>query len=393
MRRLLLPAVCLSLGACSSSGPVHPPTELKPLVAELAISQEWSTYAPAGDLDQVYSGLTAVVDPDIMYTVNSDGVLDALDRVKGKRLWRQKLKTVVSGGIGSNQDFLFLGTARAEVIAVAKKDGVIKWRAPVSAEVLAPPVATGSHVIVRCGDGKVMAFNAENGQQLWLLERSMPALTLWGMATPVVAGDSVLLGLDDGHLLAVRLYDGSVLWDVTLNTPKGRTDLERMVDIDATPAVADDTIFAAAYQGKVFALALDSGRVLWSRDFGASVGLVIDQDNVYVVDDQDEVMALDRRTGGTLWKQDQLKYRSLSSPALVDNALVVNDFEGYLHWIARDDGRILARYKTNERGLRTTVNVADGKTYVRSPLGEVDVLKLRRIAPMSNAKLFWFSEF
>lgn len=393
MKRLLLAALAITLGACSSSGPVHPPTELKSLKSELAISQGWSVYTSQGDLDEVYSALESVVDTNVVYTVNSDGMLDALDRGTGKRLWRQKLKTVVSGGVGENQDLLFVGTADAEVIALDKRDGAIKWRVKVATEILTPPVANASHVVVRCGDGKAIALSTENGQQLWRLDRSVPALTLRGIGKPVIAGDEVLLGLDDGHLLALRLYDGSVSWDVTLNIPKGRTDLERLVDVDATPVVVEDTVFAAAYQGKVVAMALDSGRTLWSRDFGSSAGLVVDQNNVYVVDDQDQMWALDRRNGGTLWKQDQLKYRGLSTPALSDSAILVADFEGYIHWISREDGRMLARYQTNERGLRVGAKADAGKIYVRSPLGEFYVLKLRRIEPMSNAGLFWFSEF
>ncbi|MBI3771702.1 MAG: PQQ-binding-like beta-propeller repeat protein [Gammaproteobacteria bacterium] len=225
MKRLLLAALMIALGACSSSGPVHPPTELKSLKSELAISQGWSVYTPRGDLDLVYSALEPAVDADVIFTVNSDGVLDALDRGTGKRVWRQKLKTVVSGGVGENHDLLFVGTADAEVIALDKRDGAIKWRVSVATEVLTPPVANASHVIVRCGDGKVIALSTENGQQLWRLDRSVPALTLRGIGKPVIAGETVLLGLDDGHLLALRLYDGSVSWDVTLNIPKGRTDL------------------------------------------------------------------------------------------------------------------------------------------------------------------------
>jgi outer membrane protein assembly factor BamB len=393
MKRLLLAFMMISLGACSSSGPVHPPTELKSLKSELAVSQGWSVFAPQGDLDVVYSALEPVLDENIIFTANSDGVLQALDRSNGRRIWQQKLKTVVSGGVGENQELLFVGTANAEVIALDKRDGAIKWRVGVATEILTPPVASASHVIVRCGDGKVLALSTENGHQLWRLDRSEPALTLRGIGKPVIAGDSVLLGMDDGHLLALRLYDGSVTWDVTLNIPKGRTDLERLVDIDATPVVVGNTIFAAAYQGKVVAMALDTGHTLWARDFGSSAGLVVDRDNVYVVDDQDLVWALDQRSGGTLWKQDQLKYRGLSTPAMIDNAILVTDFEGYLHWIAREDGRMLARYQTNERGLRAGTKVDAGKTYVRSALGEFYELKLRKTEPMSNAGLFWFSEF
>jgi len=186
----------------------------------------------------------------------------------------------------------------------------------------------------------------------------------------------VLLGTADGRLVALSLYDGSVRWESAIVVPQGRTDLERMVDVDAPPVVVDGTVYVVAYQGRVVALSLVTGALQWSRDIGSSAGLAVDRHHVYVVDDEDQVWALDRRNGASLWMQDKLKYRDLTAPALANNALVVGDFEGYLHWLSLDDGKIFARYQVHGDGVRVTPIVLDNTLYVRSKVGELDALTL-----------------
>ncbi len=381
MRRLWPLLLLLLLAGCGVSGPMHKPAELQPFVAERLITKEWSALTPEGRLGSVYNRLVPVVTQEMLYTVDARGVIRAIDAQQGKKRWKHDLDTVVSAGLGANEESLFVGTADAEVIALSRHDGQVKWRTEVSTEVLAPPVANGSYVIVACGNGQVFALNSENGLLLWQLQRSVPALTLRGNSTPVIVGDVVVLGTADGHLLAVSIYNGDTLWEATVAVPQGRTDLERMVDVDVTPLVVDGVVYSAAYQGRVVALSLDSGRVLWSRDIGAHAGLLADEKHLYVVADDSHVWALDRRSGATLWRQDALAYRDLSAPALYDGFLVVADFEGFLHWLSLDDGRVVARYQVDEgRAIKTPVQVQNGLAYVRNERGEIEVLLSRDLA-------------
>lgn len=376
MRFILLPLLLLTLVGCSSSGPIREPAELEPVAAARDVKVVWSKFTSSNQLNLVYDRLTPAIADGRLYTANANGMVYAFDLAKGKKQWQQEFDLVITGGVGLNEQSLFFGTSKAEVVALNRNDGTLLWRATLSSEVLAPPVATSSQVIVRCVDGNVYALSAESGQRLWHYQGSVPALTLRGDSTPVIAGENVLLGLANGRLASLSLYDGSVTWESNVVVAQGRTDLERMVDVDATPLVADDTIYAVAYQGRVVALSRLTGTQQWSRDMGSSAGMGLDEHHLYVVDDEDQVWALDRSNGASLWKSDKLKYRDLTAPAPVQDAVVVGDFEGYLHWLSLEDGRIIARHQIDSDGIRVVPIVINNVLYVRSRNGDLKALTL-----------------
>lgn len=376
MRFILLPLLLLTLVGCSSSGPIREPAELEPVAAARDVKVVWSKFTSSNQLNLVYDRLTPAIADGRLYTANANGMVYAFDLAKGKKQWQQEFDLVITGGVGLNEQSLFFGTSKAEVVALNRNDGTLLWRATLSSEVLAPPVATSSQVIVRCVDGNVYALSAESGQRLWHYQGSVPALTLRGDSTPVIAGENVLLGLANGRLASLSLYDGSVTWESNVVVAQGRTDLERMVDVDATPLVADDTIYAVAYQGRVVALSRLTGTQQWSRDMGSSAGMGLDEHHLYIVDDEDQVWALDRSNGASLWKSDKLKYRDLTAPAPVQDAVVVGDFEGYLHWLSLEDGRIIARHQIDSDGIRVVPIVINNVLYVRSRNGDLKALTL-----------------
>lgn len=376
MRSLWLVLLVSLLAACSSSGPIHEPTELEPLQSGEQIHPLWSVSTPSTSEDEVYDALRPVIADDVLYTLNAEGVVQAHSLKHGKRLWKVELDTTVSAGLGMSSKLLLLGTAKGEVLALSRQDGKLAWRARASSEVLAPPVAGNGLVIVRSGDGVTEALKLADGAQVWRYTSQVPPLSLRGVATPVISGDLVLLGLANGHLLALSLFDGVEQWDATVVVPKGRTDLERMVDVDAAPLVVDDVIYVTAHQGRVLALSRLTGTMLWSRDLGSSVGMAVNGQTLYLVDDQGQVWAMDRGNGATLWKSEKLKYRGLSAPAAYDDAVVVGDLEGYLHWLAQGDGHIFARYQVDHDGIHVAPLVKDNVLYCRSRTGKVEALRL-----------------
>ncbi len=373
---MVVPFVATGLVGCSSTGPINEPTELVELENPASVKQLWKASTSSSDFNLVYDRIQPVIAGELLYTVSANGIVYAFDRAKGKRQWKKELDVVISAAVGINDKALFVGSSKGEVLALERNNGEILWRQRLSSELVTQPVATSSLVVVRSGDGSIYGLDAENGSRVWVYQRSVPALTLRGESVPVVADDMVLLGTADGRLIALSLYDGSVRWELAIVVSQGRTDLERMVDVDATPAVVDGTVYAVAYQGRVVALSLLTGALQWSRDIGSSAGLAVDRHHVYVVDDEDQVWALDRRNGASLWKQDKLKYRDLTAPVLANNAVVVGDFEGYLHWLSLDDGKIFARHQVHDDGVRVTPIVLDNTLYVRSKVGKLEALTL-----------------
>ncbi|HHJ80597.1 MAG TPA: outer membrane protein assembly factor BamB [Candidatus Tenderia electrophaga] len=375
--RLFLPLLMAgSLLACSST-PIHEPTPLEPLATAVKVQKLWSVSLPSSSKSLVYDHLQSVLQGGVIYSVSAGGVVQANDIGKAALLWKQNLDVVVSAGLAIEKNLLVLATSEAEVIAMAKDDGKVLWRSPVSSEVLAQPVISGNFVIVRSADGVTQALNVDDGELLWSFSSNVPALSLRGDATPVVSGDLVLLGQANGRLSALSIFDGVLQWEAVVVVPQGRTDLERMVDVDATPLVVDDVVYVAAHQGRVLALSRLTGATLWSRDLGTSIGMSVDNEKLYIVDDEGLVWALDRRNGATLWKLDKLKYRDLSAPVGYADSIVVGDFEGQLHWISKDSGAITARYQVDDAGVRVAPLVRDGILYSRSKSGRLEALRLK----------------
>ncbi len=375
-------ALSLSLGGCSwFGGPdVDPPAVLVDFEPSAAIKEVWTVDIGTGP-DRRFLRLGAARHGDTIYTVDVKGRVRALAQDNGTERWRTDLDLEITGGVGFGDDLVLVASRKGMVVALEKSKGQELWRAQATSEILAPPAADAGVVVVQSVDGRLTGLASANGKRLWILDRSEPALSLRGTATPVILDDAVLTGFASGKIVAVNLKNGRLLWETPVSQPQGRSEIERLIDVDVPLLVSGHTLLAAAYQGKIVAVNLESGRLLWSRDLSTYSALAADSGNVYVSDVRGNVYALDLQTGSTVWKQDKLAWRRLSAPTVTGNAVAVADFEGYVHWLGREDGRFLAR----ERAARAAVlaaPIADGDTlYVSTQNGYLAALRLGTRAP------------
>lgn len=350
MRIAWLGFVVLVVAGCSSVPQSERPSPLPAYSKDVTAKASWSHNLGAWK-DTPEGRVQPVVAGGMLVVVDGLDWLHVYDARSGKLRWEQRTGLVITGGIGVAGESLLVGTRHGQVVAYALADGRVLWRASVSSEVLAPPAVADGVAVIRSGDGKLFGLNARDGKQLWMFERAVPTLSLHGTGSAVIAGDEVFAGLANGKLAALNLKDGSLLWEVAVAMPQGRSELERMVDVDADPLVMGDTVYAVAYQGRVVALERSTGRELWARDISSYHDMTADEHALYLSDDQGNVWAFDRSSGAALWKQDKLRNRSVSAPVLFGKYLVVADFQGYLHWLAPDDGRLVGRYHVDEVGV------------------------------------------
>lgn len=373
MRAPLLLAAAALLAACSSVPESERPLPLPTNTHEVELKSSWShrfgawQTAPEGPIQPALTdGRLAMV----------DGLdwLRALDARTGRLRWERRTELPITAGITAAGDELLVGTREGQVSAYTLEDGDVRWRTTLSSEILAPPTVAGDVAVVRSGDGKVYALNLTDGKTLWTFERTVPTLSLRGVGPAVVDGDQVFVGFASGKLAALSLKDGSLLWETTVATPQGRSELERLVDVDAAPVVGDGSVYAAAYQGRVSALSRDDGRVLWGRELSVYNNFVADGHALYLSDEHGAVWAIDRASGAALWKQERLGRRRLSGPVLFGGYLVVADFEGYLHFLARDDGRLVGRYHAADAGV-TGLLATDKLLYAEGRDGSIVALR------------------
>ncbi len=369
---LLVGFAAIQLAGCSSA-PVEPPAALVEFAPELTVKTVWSAQVGRG-VGKEDLRLSPRLVGDIIYANDHKGVVVSLFADSGEERWAVDLGEPLTSGPGYGEGVVVIGSAEGQIVALAAEDGAIRWRAQLSSEILASPAVGGGVVVAHTADGKLFALDAADGKQLWIYDRTVPTLTLRGTSAPVIVSDIVVDGFASGKIALLALRDGRVLWEKSIAVPRGRSELERMVDIDASPLVIGSVLYAVSFQGRIAAIDLQSGRVLWSRAMSSSTGLVADEDALYLSDGDDNVWALDRANGASLWQQEALQRRLLTAPAVYGESIVVGDSEGYLHWMARGDGRFLARFPI-ESGTRVAPIAAGERLYAFSNGGKLICLE------------------
>jgi outer membrane protein assembly factor BamB len=405
MRRFLLALMAVSMTGCSwftwlpwvdedEEAKKLQPAELVDFDPEVRINRVWRSSIGDG-LGKKYLRLDPLVLADRIYAADGYGVVEARDRFTGKRVWRSRVGKVesgflsalnfmdrkdpsfVSGGVGAGAGYVLIGTTFGEVVALSAADGTEVWRTEVGSEVLSAPVSGDDLVFVQTINGRLLALEEDSGEIRWSFDNQVPVLTLRGTGTPVYSNDVVYAGFASGKVNALRSDTGEPVWEERVMLPEGRSELERMVDVDGTPLLIGPLLYAVSYHGKLKAMRRTDGATLWEMDVSSFLNLAEGYGQVYVVGDDDVVTAVDQQSAEVIWKQEGMARRKLTSPVAFSNYLAVGDSEGYLHILAQSDGRFLARRKLDGDGLRSAMTVADGVLLVMGNSGSLQALEIQ----------------
>ena len=353
-----------------------PPAVLVEYPPEIKLTEVWSESVGVG-ADEQSLKLIPVSGFGKLLVADRDGLVQARDLDTGRVIWEVETELKLSAGPGLGDGTVILGSSDADVIALNIDNGSQLWKAKVSSEVLSVPVVANEIVVVRSTDGDMVAFNEKTGGKRWNYEHNAPALSVRGIGAPLVLGDHVIEGFDNGKLIALRLTDGKYAWETTVAIPKGRSEVERLVDLDVDPIDVAGVIYIASYHGGAAAISDSDGEVMWRNDSISSyTGLSHDFRNLYLSDATDDVWQIEQRTGASLWKQKELHQRKLTAPAVYDSYVVVGDFEGYVHWLSVNDGRQLGRIKVSDSAIDAKPLVVNDTVYVYAKDGTLAALKV-----------------
>jgi outer membrane protein assembly factor BamB len=372
LKRYAVPAACamtvLALAACSSSKddrrtPV-PLTEFKPV---LNVQQVWK--ASVGKAGRYLFAPIAV--GDTVYAAGANGSVAKIDAQTGKEIWSVKLKDDLSAGVGSDGNLTAVGGLKGQV-DVLDANGKLLWRTTVAGEIISPPLVGNGLVIVRTIDGQIIAFNAQTGEQKWLYRNRAVPLNLRVSAGMTFAGDqAVLAGFPGGGFSAINLQTGDAYWETPVSYPKGVTEVERINDVSGPPTLLGATTCAVTFQGQLGCFDANSGRPMWEKPFSSVSGIAQDESTVVGADDWSVVHAYSVATGAQTWSSDKLKNRDLSVPVVLGHAVVMGDFEGYVHFLSLDDGSLVSRVKTDGSPIVAAPVLAGNTLVVQTKDGDL----------------------
>lgn len=367
--KLALASTVAVLASCSTlsslnpfSGkpaPRNPPAALVDFGQTMAVRTAWSTsIGSAGNF--VFSPAVA---GGSVFVAAADGSLARIDAGNGRPHWRVNVGASLTAGVGSDGATVAVAAEKGVLMAF-DSDGKARWKAQASSEILSAPAVGQGLVIVRSVDNRIAAYDAESGTRRWITQRTSPPLTLRTAPGIVISGPTAYVALPGGRLLALALGNGGPRWEVAVGDPRGTTELERIADLSGMPVIAGRDVCAVAYQGRVACFDMNTGEPRWARELSSDVGVAVDEQRLFVADERGAVSAFARDTGSVAWRNDKLANRRLSTPVVVGRAMAVGDFQGYVHFLARDDGALVARSAIDGSAvMATAANAGTGAIF------------------------------
>ncbi|MEX0446921.1 outer membrane protein assembly factor BamB [Xenorhabdus sp. SGI246] len=329
-----------------------------------------------------YSHLSPAWQGSTVYVADRHGIVKAFEIDSGKELWStdlsektgllsSRLSALLSGGLTVSGDRLYVGTEKAKVIALDSTNGKVEWESQVAGEALSRPVVSDGLVLIHTGNGMLQALNENDGSVAWSINMDTPSLSVRGESAPAIAYGAAIVGGDNGRISAVLLSQGQLIWQQRISQVTGATEIDRLNDVDMTPVISDNVIYAIAYNGNLVAMDMRSGQIIWKRDLGSVNDMVVTDNNIFIVDQDDRILSLRKSDGVTIWSQNNLLHRNLTAPEMYNGYLVVGDGEGYLHWLNMADGQFVAQHKVDSSGLLSRPVIASDKLMVQAKDGAV----------------------
>ncbi len=362
MKKLLVVLGFLTLFACSSNKKeLVDPTELVKIQNQGRFTQLWKRSLDKAEEAYGYQ-LRPAFNKGRLYVATQSGRVLALDAVSGKEIWVTDLDVELSAGPGLGDDLLAVGSPEGQLFALDMETGQRRWNTQVTSEILSSPVIDRNVLVVRTQDGRVYGFSTDSGVRQWVFDTEIPNLTLRGNSRPVARAGRVYIGFDSGQVAALNIDDGSVLWQQNVVDNQGKTELDRIADIDGDIAVVATELYLSSAAGKTLSVATESGRILWAQDYGSVSGITVSRRSLFISDTDSKVRMMARADGSLEWTQEALLNRSLTKPVSLQGDLVVGDLEGYLHVLDGEDGTIKSRVR------------AGSNSFYSAPLVVVDVI-------------------
>ena len=358
-----------SLNPFASKSKTDQPAPLVELKGTMAVRTAWKLEIGKAGSYQFSPALTG----NTVVVASGNGDIARVEAATGRQIWRTKAGTELSSGVGTDGNLIVVGGTKGTLLAF-DMDGKPLWKSQLSSEILSAPVVGQGVVVARSLDNRIVGFDAKTGEKKWTVQRISPPLTLRNAPGMVVNGNDVIIAQPAGRLSSFILATGAPRWDVEVGVARGATELERVTDIGGAPVLFENDVCAVSYQGRVGCFDVNTGSARWTRDLSSEAGVAVDQRFVFAPDDKGALLAFNRDTGASAWKNDKLAFRRLSTPLSYGRAVAVGDYQGIVHFLSREDGSFLARAATDGSPIVGTPVVAGSHLIFQTQNGTVTAI-------------------
>ncbi|MGB2242746.1 MAG: outer membrane protein assembly factor BamB [Porticoccaceae bacterium] len=353
------------------------PAQLEKIDQQVELSLVWNAKAGSSNKDY-WANLQMAASDKSLFTADHSGTVVALNLEDGEKQWSVELDLPVSGGVGYGAEKLVLGTIEGQIYALSAGDGSVLWSSTVSSEVISSPSASEDIVVAQSIDNRLYAFDANTGEELWQHDAGAPILSVRGNSSSMIRNNRVIAAFDNGKLVVFNAKNGALLWETRLALPKGRTELERMIDVDGQPIIVGDIIYSVSYQGRIGAFTRGTGKNLWFQDSSSHFSPAYSEGKLFVTEAKNNlVRGFKASNGQELWNNDQLQYRGLTGPAVFADSLVVADADGFLHLLDMNTGVFIGRVNIAGNGVSAPLLVVGDTLLVQANNGLVSAFKIQ----------------
>lgn len=378
-RIAILSVLSLSLFGCSSTDEKDDlePAELVDFLPSAEADVVWDRWAGDGAGTDSWIRLKPAVEGDSIFVCDADGDCYGYNRHTGDSIWHNDFDLRISGGVAAGDGVVAFGTLDGELVVINSSDGNEVFRQQLTSEVLSSPAIHQGILVVQSQNGHVYGFDLKSQEQRWHYDASLPLLSLRGSADPLITDRVTYASFANGKVVALSNENGVALWEKRISIPSGKSDLEKLADVDGTPVVTPTTLYAVGFNGFVRAIDVFTGRVRWQKEFSSWVGPAYSFGQVYLALDNGHLVALDERSSSVNWKLEVLKNRRLTRPVVLGNYVVVGDYDGYLHFVSQIAGTFADRIRIDWDGLLSDPIVVDDTLYIYSSDGTLAAVKIQ----------------
>ena len=278
----------------------------------------------------------------------------AVDVKPRKKRWAAKTVGEIETVPAVNNDVVFVGDGDGYVYAWQTDEGKEVWKINLEEPVSSSPVISDGVLYIMTSTGRLFAIDEKLGKEIWhtVPRERLIGFTLIGSPVPIVKNDKVYFGTPDGTILCYS-KNGDMIWEAPVGD-----ESSQISDVGGL-AVDDKNLYAAIADGRVVALDLKKGNIIWELPIEGAYAIAISDNNTLYVSGGKTLYALNAENGLPVWEQEFENTVGLSPPAFGSNFVAVSSTKKQLFILSPDDGEIvLNRFL---RGGSFTEPFTDGK--------------------------------